>query len=267
MKPQTAETLIFLLGQDAEIIPCTDFSRKPTGTPGHFYREYAMKFASAYCYHQQLFRQIKRKKRKGTALANLKQIQLFFVRNKHSKLFTSWAKHQAQHKQPVTKKRILHVIKRFRSQPNLHFFGSRKLPHHLDSACAPYVGCSSEPAFPNRPRSPSKDRKSPNKQDGRSQQNQTIQPSPHGRTTSQQHIDNQAKGGYQHQASSARSQPTNCLTLAGHMPSTGGNTFRSRDQQESRKRNPCHRSVILFHSKRYCFLHIFDGVRKQVKKN
>ena len=268
MKPQTIEALIPLLGQDAEIIPCEDFSRKSTRTPGQSYTECTTKFASAYCYHQQLLHQIKRQKLKGTAISTLKQIQPFLVRNKHSKLFTSWAKHQAQHKQPVTKERILDVIQRFRSQPNLHLFGSRKLPHHLDFVCAKYVGSSSRPPFPNRPRSPSKDRKPPNKQDERNrQQSQTIQPSPHGRTTSQQHTDNQAKGRSQHQTSSARHQPTNCPTLTGHMPSTGGNTFRSGGQQESRRRNPCRRSVILFHRKRHCFIHTFNGIRKQVKKN
>ena len=97
MKPQNIEALIPLLGQDAEIIPCEDFSRKSTRTPGQFYKECTIKFASAYCYHQQLLQQIKRKKRKGTAIATLKQIQPLLVRNKHSKLFTSWAKHQAQH--------------------------------------------------------------------------------------------------------------------------------------------------------------------------
>jgi hypothetical protein len=149
-------------------------------------------------------------------------------------LVTSWAKHQVQHKRPVTKKRILCVIKRFRLHPNLPFLGSRKLPHHLDSACAPYVGCSSEPAFPNRPRSPSKDRHSIEKQDGRNKQNQIIQLSPHDQTMSQQHTE-------------------------------GGNTFRSKIQQESRQRNPCHRSAIFSHSVKYCFLH-YGGVRKQVKR-
>jgi hypothetical protein len=176
-------------------------------------------------------------------------------------LVTSWAKHQVQHKRPVTKKRILCVIKRFRLHPNLPFLGSRKLPHHLDSACAPYVGCSSEPAFPNRPRSPSKDRHSIEKQDGRNKQNQIIQLSPHDQTVSQQHTDTQAKRGYQHQAFSVHHQSRNCLTLA----SIGGNTFRSKNQQESRQRNPCHRSAIFSHSVKYCFLH-YGGVRKQVKR-
>ena len=170
------------------------------------------------------FNKSREKKHKKTASANLKQVQFFFVRNKHSKLVTSWAKHQVQHKQPVTKKRILCVIKRFRLHPNLPFLGSRKLPHHLDSACAPYVGCSSEPAFPNRPRSPSKDRHSIEKQDGRNKQNQIIQLSPQDQTMSQQHTE-------------------------------GGNTFRSKKQQESRQRNPCHRSSIFSHSVKHCFLH------------
>ena len=149
-------------------------------------------------------------------------------------LVTSWAKHQVQHKRPITKKRILCVIKRFRLHPNLPFLGSRKLPHHLDSACAPYVGCSSEPAFPNRPRSPSKDRHFIEKQDGRNKQNQIIQLSPQDQTMSQQHTE-------------------------------GGNTFRSKIQQESRQRNPCHRSAIFSHSVKYCFLH-YGGVRKQVNR-
>ena len=157
MKPQTAQTSSFLLGQDAGTIPCKDLFRKPMGTPGQFHRECTMKFVSAYCYHQQLFQQIKRKKHKKTASANLKQVQFFFVRNKHSKLFTSWAKQQAQHKQPVTKERILDVIQRFKAQPDLQLLDTRKLPHHLDFVEAKYVGStqsSSRPAFPNRPRSP-----------------------------------------------------------------------------------------------------------------
>ena len=268
MKPQTIEALIPLLGQDAEIIPCEDFSRKSTRTPGQSYTEYTTKFASAYCYHQQLLHQIKRNKLKGTAISTFKQIQPFLVRNKHSKLFTSWAKHQAQHKQPVAKERILDVIQRFRSQPNLHLFGSRKLPHHLDFVCAKYVGSSSRPPFPNLPRSPSRDRKPPNKQDERNQhQSQTIQPSPHGRTPSQQHTDNQARGRSPNPTSSARHQPTNRPPSAGHKPVTGGHISRPGSRQESRSRNSSRGSVFLFHRTRHCTRYTLNGKRKQVSKN
>ena len=265
MNPQYVEALIPPFGQDAEIIPCEDFLRKSTRTPGQSFTECTTKFDSAYCHHQQLLHQIGRQKLKETAISTLKQISPFLVSDKCSKLFTSWAKQQAQHKQPVTKERILDVIQRFKAQPDLQLLDTRKLPHHLDFVCAKYVGSSSRPAFPNRPRSPSRDRKPPNKQDERNQhQSQTIQPSPHGRTPSQQHTDNQARGRSPNQTSSARHQPTKRPPSTGHMPSTGGNTFRSGGRQESRRRNPCRGSVVLFHRKRHCIIYTLNGKRKQV---
>ena len=167
MNPQYVEALILPFGQDAEIIACRDFLRKSTRTPGQSFTECITTFDSVYCHHQQLLHQIGRQKLQETAISTLKQISPFLVSDKCSKLFTSWAKQQAQHKQPVTKERILDVIQRFKAQPDLQLLDTRKLPHHLDFVCAKYVGSSSRPPFPTRPRSPSKDRKPPNKQDER----------------------------------------------------------------------------------------------------
>ena len=112
MNPQYVEALILPFGQDAEIIACRDFLRKSTRTPGQSFTECTSKFDSAYCHHQQLLHQIGRQELQGTAISTLKQISPFLVSDKCSKLFTSWAKQQAQHKQPVTKERILDVIQR-----------------------------------------------------------------------------------------------------------------------------------------------------------
>ena len=78
MKPQTAQTSSFLLGQDAGTIPCKDLFRKPMGTPGQFHRECTMKFVSAYCYHQQLFQQIEREKTQKNSISQSQASSIFF---------------------------------------------------------------------------------------------------------------------------------------------------------------------------------------------
>ena len=63
------------------------------------------------------------------------------------------------------------------------------------------------------------------------------QPFPHGRTTSQQHSDNQARGRSPNSTSSAHHQTKNCPPSAGHKPATGGHISRPGIRQESRSRD------------------------------